>query len=458
MRYCAGVLRLGAYLRARSPRQILLAGWLGFMAYAFPGYMSFDSIVQLRESRRGYYIDGHPPAMAALWRIVELFVAGPIGMLVIQTTCFLVGGYLVFSRLMSARRAAVTASLLLWFPPIAAVMAVIWKDSQMAAFLVLGFGLIIQDRRRTRIWGLVALLAATLMRHNALVITGPLIVICFTWDPAHRFVKRHAIAIAAWVAVTFTAQVISGILTDEEQHIWHTSLALCDMTATLRYTTTPLSDAELAPTFTGVEVLQRDAHAFARDADLSHEYVNTLWKTTYKLFGLPHTKADRDAVTRAWKQLVFSHVDAYLAYRWEIFSRLLGVRDNDGGSPVYNWFSDVQDPFYSASRADHDAAPAHFQDVLRRGIHIVGTTPIFEVFVYVALCVLLIPFAFADRRVLALIASAITSEGVLFVLAPTSDWRYSFWLILAVTVSVVMLVAIRMQRRSAAVSEAGGRA
>src|ERR1700690_1948103 len=118
-------------LRALSPHQLLILGWSGFMAYAFPGYMSFDSVFQLRMSRSGWLIDGHPPFMAAMWRFVELFVAGPVGMLVIQTTAFLIGAYLVFRTLMSPKRAAIVASLVLWFPPIASVMAVIWKDSQM---------------------------------------------------------------------------------------------------------------------------------------------------------------------------------------------------------------------------------------------------------------------------------------------------------------------------------------
>ena len=59
---------LSARLQALTSRQILLVGGLGLLLYAFPGYMSFDSITQLREARSGYLIDGHPPAMAAMWR------------------------------------------------------------------------------------------------------------------------------------------------------------------------------------------------------------------------------------------------------------------------------------------------------------------------------------------------------------------------------------------------------
>jgi len=441
---------LGARLRALTSRQILLVGGLGFLAYAFPGFMSFDSITQLRESRSGYHIDGHPPAMAELWRFVELFVAGPVGMLLIQGACFLVGAYLVCTRYMSPRKAAVTATLLLWFPPIAAVMAVIWKDSQMTGFLVLGLGLVLQDSRRLRLLGLVAFVAATAMRHNALVMTGPLIFLCFVWDARHGLIKRHAISLAAFVAVTFSAQVITSALTDEEQHIWHTSLALCDMAMTLRNVPTPIPEAELRTMLDGVQVLQRDPQTFMRDGIQDADYINTLWKTTYKLFGLPRTQAERDAVTRAWKRVVFGHKDAYLAYRWDIYRRLLGLGDEPDASPVYNWFSDIQDPWYSASRADHDAAPAHLQDLLRRGIHVVGATPIFHVMLYVILSVVLLPFSLRDRRVFALLASGITSEAVLFVLAPTTDWRYSFWMIVVVAFAVVMLVAGRARHKAVA--------
>ena len=441
---------LGARLQALTPHRILLLGGLGFLAYAFPGFMSYDSITQLRESRSGYHIDGHPPAMAELWRFVELFVAGPVGMLLIQSACFLVGAYLVCTCYLTARKAAVTASLLLWFPPIAAVMAVIWKDAQMTGFLVLGLGLILQDSRRMRLLGLLAFVAATAMRHNALVMTGPLIFLCFVWDARAGRIKRYVISFVAFVVVTLSAQGITSALTDEQQHIWHTSLALCDMTATLHYTTT-IPEAELATMLDGVRVRQpRDLQAFIRDGIHDDDYINTLWKTTYSVFGLPRTQAEREAVTRAWKRVVFGHKDAYLAYRWEIYRRMLGLGDEPDASPVYNWFSDIQDPYYSASRADHDAYPAHFQDLLRRTIHVVGVTPMFHVILYAILTVVLLPFGLRDHRAFALLASGITSEGVLFILAPTTDWRYSFWMIVVVAFSLVMLVAGRAQRKAAA--------
>jgi hypothetical protein len=126
--------------------------------------------------------------------------------------------------------------------------------------------------------------------------------------------------------------------------------------------------------------------------------------------------------------------------------RLFGLGGEPMTSPIYNWFADIQDPFFSASVIDHDAYGSHVQNFLREEIHVVGVTPIFNVVVYLVLSVLLVPFAFIDRRIVAMLASGLTSEGVLLVIAPTTDWRYSFSLVVAVVFATVMLVARRMHR------------
>jgi len=56
-----------------------------------------------------------------------------------------------------------------------------------------------------------------------------------------------------------------------------------------------------------------------------------------------------------------------------------------------------------------------------------------------------LPFALRDRQVFGLLASAITGELALVVIAPTPDWRYSYWAIVAVVFSVILLVARRIR-------------
>jgi hypothetical protein len=429
----------------QSPRIVLGLGWLGFLVYAFPGYMSFDSIYQLNEARSGVLSDGHPPAMAELWRWVEYVIAGPLGMLVIQSVAFLVGVYLVLAPRMRPRTAAIVAVLVLWFPPIASLMAVIWKDAQMSGFLMLGTGLVISQSRRMRVAGLAAFLMATLMRHNALLMTGPLIFFCFVWSERHRWWQRYSLAVAAWLAVTLSAQVITGALTDKKTYIWTDSLALCDMAATLRYTPEPIPDAELHQIFDGIHVFpEHDLQEFSRAVVPGANYIENLWHTTYTMFAVPKTQAERNAVARAWRTIVFGHLGPYLRYREEVYTRVLQLRDFDAdASPIYNWFVDIQGPYYSSIRADHDAASSKLQDELRVDIHVVGRTPLFRIMFYVVLAVLLVPFAIRDREAIGLLASAFTNEAALFLLAPTTDWRYSFWLIVATVVALALIVARR---------------
>jgi len=433
---------------ALTPRQIVFAGGLAFLLYAFPGYMSYDSVYQLQEARWDIFSDGHPPAMAELWRIVDYFVAGPLVMLLIQTACFVTGAYLILRTRMRPRTAAIVAVLTLWFPPVAAFMAVIWKDSQMVAFIVLGTGLLLTSSRRLHIVGLVAIAAGTAMRHNALVMTLPLIGLLFEWRPDLRWWKRYAIALVAWVAVTLSARMVSGALTDNPRYLWTNSIAMCDIAATLRYTTPTIPDAELRQLLEGVRLWpDENLHEMMRAGDEEHgDYVTILWNTTYRIFAIPRNAAERDAVVRAWKRIVLTHPHEFLTYRWKLYSRMLGVVGDTGESPVYNWFTDIQDPYGSAARIDHDAAAAKIQNWLRGAMHWFGETPLFRIMVYVVLALVLLLFCRRDRLAFALLASGLMSEGILFLIAPTTDWRYSCWLIVCTTFAAIMIIARRAQR------------
>src|SRR5690606_28312075 len=104
--------------------------------YAYSGYLNFDSADQLLQARRGAYGDWHRPLMAAYWRKLELIARGPVAMLVLQVSLFLWGLYRVLRQRLSPRAAAGVAAGLMLFPPILTPMAPVWKDAQMAAFLL----------------------------------------------------------------------------------------------------------------------------------------------------------------------------------------------------------------------------------------------------------------------------------------------------------------------------------
>src|SRR3978361_1462553 len=155
----------GSIDRWLTDRVILALGWLWFLVYAYPGYMSYDSAWQFAQARGVEPInEWQPPVMAVLWRFLDDIIAGPFLMLVVQSVLFLGGSHVLLRRVVKPRTAAVIAVLLLVIPQNITVMAVIWKDSQMAGFLMAAIAALFSQRRAWRIFGYVCLFLATGVR------------------------------------------------------------------------------------------------------------------------------------------------------------------------------------------------------------------------------------------------------------------------------------------------------
>jgi hypothetical protein len=439
-----------------TPRRILVAGWALMLVYAYPGFMSYDSVLQLLQARDRVYVGGHPPMMGVLWGAVDALIPGPFGMLVIQVSCFLAGAYLLLARRMSERAAAITAVVVMLAPPVSAVLGVIWKDSQMLGFLTLGTALLLSSRRGVRVAGLGLVFAATAMRYNAPFVTLPLVVLLFEWRPRMRWYARYGIALAAWLGITLAANVANTRLADDHIDPWHDGIALFDITGTLRYAP-ELSDDELRQALEGTPLLVHDAiqataRGVQRPEDLdehtlltfgSGEYVPALWVTALHLFAPPQTDAQRAAIGRAWRTIVLGHLGAFATYRWHVTRERIHLGDRTTPSATYIWFTDVLDAESSARATEHNAVPSKLQAKLRTWMIAVGDSLLFRPWIYLAILVVMLAFAWRDRLTLALALSGLANEAALFLIAPTIDYRYSIWLVLSTLLVVAMLVASR---------------
>ena len=76
-----------------------------------------------------------------------------------------------------------------------------------------------------------------------------------------------------------------------------------------------------------------------------------------------------------------------------------------------------------------------------------GSTFLFRPYIYLLVTLLLLPLC-RDRLLLALAGSGIGCEAALFLVAPTVDYRYSFWLVVSTIVLVMLLIAQRAQTRA----------
>lgn len=421
-----------------SARAILVVGWVVFLVYAFPGYMSYDSVWQLVQARGMEPInDWHPPLMALVWRCTESFVAGPFPMLVIQSVAFLLGAYFVFKRFMRPRVAAVVAGAALVMPQNLIVMAVIWKDAQMAGLLVGSVAALLAGTRRMRIVAVLFLFVATAYRYNAAAATLPIIFLLWDQRDDIGWLPRGVVATGIWLAVTFAAFFVSGQLAETKAHVWSTAAAPVDIVGTIHFANR-LDEEQLLRDTDGVpwvftDKIQIHAHTTYRP---ENSFLDVT-QSPKALMRYISTDEERAAVARAWKNVVFAHPYAFLRHRFAVFKAQLAVEPK-----VWAGFVDgawAEDALYY--RFNH----ASVQLKLVRAMEWAVTTILFHVRIYFWLAIALIPLARRNRAALTLFASGVFYQLGLFVVAPAIDYRYSHWLVVSTILGVIVLVVSRIR-------------
>ncbi len=446
--------RVWTWLTSRSPRAYLLAGWLIFVAYAYPGLTTKDTFDQLAQARAGRFADDHPPLMAALWSVVDPLVAGTFGMLVLQSTTLLGGLYLLLRRATNARCAAVTASAILLFPPVLAPMAVVWKDCLMAGTLALGAALLLSDRRRTKAGGVVLLVVATALRYNAFAATLPLLALLGWSAPAvtwRRRVQRAGLALVLWIGVTVAALGVNRVLADRQMHFWHSSLAIMDIVGTLEFSATPVTDSSLRRTLDGTGLrIQDNIHATIHTRYRAGDFLHLVHGAD-PLFDLPlvdatapASPATRAAIERAWRTIVFGRPLAYLQYRLDTFRVVLGFDD-----VAWSRVLVVTHPYQDRAVLERMGIPtgtSTLQARTGRALDTLSHTLLFRPWAYLLVALALLGLARRDRIAVAVLLSGLGLEASLLPLAGSPDFRYSHWMILCTVVGGAMTFAQRWRR------------
>jgi hypothetical protein len=436
-------MRARGAVRALQPPAILAVGWALGLLYAWPGLMTFDSIVLLHQARDHVYTDGHPPVVAALWGLVDHVVPGSAGMLVLQTAGFVAGMYLVLRRVLSPRRAALAAVAIFLFPPVLCPLSVIWKDCIMAGALVLAIALLIAERRVWRFVGLGLLLLASAVRYNAPAATFAPVVLLFVWPGVSRAVARYAIAAGIWVGLTVGAIAINAALTDIHMHFWQSSLAAFDIAGTLAHVDGSLADHELRETLAGTPLeIDHDLHAAIRTRYAPDDFERLIagdgrvWNLTI-IGQTPAPAPQVEAMTRAFWAVVTEHPGAYLRHRVAVLLATLEITTSPGVGVITrrgqnrDYLHDLGlDPDGTSLQL---ALEHRFKQLAQR-------TPLFQPWIYVLLALALLAFA-GTRLEVAVLLSGLGLESSLLLLAPTTDYRYSHWLVVCTLIAGVMVVA-----------------
>jgi hypothetical protein len=431
------------------PRVVLAIAWLALFLYGFPGQMVPDTFEHLIEARAGYYTDASPPVFNLLFAISDWSFGGQVLVFFLQITAFVAGGYLVLRRLVPSRAHWLTLALVL-FPPAITPLAAVWKDALLPGLLMLGFAAMFEERRWVRLLGLLALFGAISIRYNAFAAAFPIVILLFEWKPGLARVKRYAIALVAWVAISFAAFQSNAMLTDQPMHLWYSSLALFDIAGTVKNTSPRISDEKLGKLLEGTgfnnpgggSVYDRVVKMYrARNFFYLVEAKDPIWNVPF-MGTTPAPLAQREAIGRAWKTIVSENKGAYLKHRWNVFRECLAWATKLRAYwPVPKRHYEYPATAQEVGVAVHATPLQHGASAAFRWIW--QHTPLFEPFVYFIVSLLLLIFAHKHRDVLALLLSGIAIELTLFFLASSPDYRYSHWMVLCTMFATITLVARR---------------
>lgn len=417
-------------------RAILAIGWLLFLVYSFPGYMSYDSVWQLIQARGLESInDWHPPLMAFVWRYLDHLIAGPFLMLAIQSLAFLIGLYFLLKQVMPSRTAAIVASVMLVLPQNLIVMAVIWKDSQMAGFLIASIAALLIGSRPLRVTAVVLLFFATAYRYNAAAATLPIIVLLWDRRDSVSWVRRWLIAGGVWFAITLAALVVNGALTQKKAHPWPTASAPVDLVGTIHYSRRLDNDELLRDT---QEVPWISTTNIQTQAHTTYKPQNSFLDVTQgsrALMQYISTDEQRAAITRAWKTVVFKHPYAFLRHRLHQF----GAQLNPQAAVWYGFVNEAWAEDVLHYRRQHSRVQLWWVKQMVK----LSATDLFLVRIYFWVAIILIPLARRNRTALTLFVSGVLYELGLLLVAPAIDYRYSHWLVVTTIIGIIVLVVSR---------------
>jgi hypothetical protein len=417
-----------------TPRRILLAGWVVFLLYAYPGYMQLDGADMLFDSRSGAFTDWNSPVMTQLWRIVGLVIDGPAGMLFVQSVLLLVGCYQLARRVVSERAAAIVAIVVLLAPPAIATTALVSAEGQLAAFLVAGLAALGSERRRIRLGGLASIAIACGMRHGAALAALPIVVGYFHWGAETRW-RPRGLAIGAWLACVLAMLGLEHLLIDVRTQRNETALAMSDIVGTVcraRLSDTELrevmSDAPLART-PGLQPRACAIEGETRRYDHGEQ----------RIFESIETADHRAGVIAARNALAYAAPGAYLAYRGKRFLHTLGVLSRPGFHAAF-----LQSPA-TGETLGFEASHSTLQRGLVAPVRWLNATPLMRPYLYAALALVLLVIAVRrrDRLVATLCSSAVIYELSLFFVAERPNLRDSHWLIAATVLALAIVVAGR---------------
>jgi hypothetical protein len=434
---------------------VCAAGFLLCVVAFYPGYMSPDSTGQLAQARAWDFTDWHPPLMAAVWSVVDRVAAGPAGMLLLHNAAYWGAGAL-FWRATYRRSVWLGLGLVAFgfMPQVLSHLSAVWKDTGLGVSLLLATALLYRARQVNSRAALVAALPLLFygcgVRLNAAPAVLPLalwagIIACRVFPVLRSRAERlprllpAAIGVACFFLLAGAVTITTEALIKGKHSYTGQTVLLHDLAAI------SLGRGEaLFPDY-----IVRDEH-FSLEK-VAQQYVPSVATPVVGIetsgLKISGDARDMDALRAKWLEVVPRNAGAYLRHRWAAFEWVTGLGQPDVCLPYL--IASTNPPGYKTNDlAVHRMLRAYFWAT--------RNTVFFRGFFWLLVCAALCYFSLRGRLtgdlelVFVLATSGLLYGAAYFFIAPSCDFRFFWWTMLAASVALLFLVAHVVSHRRAA--------
>lgn len=433
-----------AAVKAWRPRLVCaLCAALGLVlsvAAFYPGVFTPDSLEQFAQARSGDFSDWHPPAMAALWSVLNRVHEGPVLLFLLHLALLWGGLWLIGGALARVGwRWGVLFPLIGLAPFVFNYTGLLWKDVALASAWIFAAGLVFRRAacgeklrviEHVLIWTVV--LYGALVRANSIFAAAPLALYVLQGDVFSRrlWPQAAALILTPLLLLAGAGAFNGGVLHAEKQHP-EDSLFLFDLVGISHQTRSNLVPGPWT-------VAQARAIPDCYGADKwDHVGMGSCQFLTQtlddrELWGGPQ-------ISHAWLAEMAAHPVEYLVHRLTFanqFFRWLGP------IPVRDAFmtSEMTEPRF----AHH---PGAVFKAYKWASNALANTPLFRPYFWLILCAAALTLsAFATDSPQRRFASATAASAFIYLItyAPfgvASDFRYAYWSIIATLAACAALAA-----------------
>ncbi len=422
----------------------------------YPGFMSFDSVLELHEARTAVTGGDYPPFVSYVWRVFDAVWPGPSLMLFVQNF-LLIASYATIGRLLGFRSALILVGVVIFClaPPILGPMLVVWKDVAVSACLCAATACILAARRAsnprlTIAAGIMLIFFGAALRMNAITAVLPLVIWLWREGSISKRGRVNALAASAatFVGIALVVSAVNGYrfpsLTRFPPPLGLKRVMVHDMAAM-----TALAGKNVMPA-AGQEPTRADAvEYFKRIYDPRHTNIVTANDREGRLWAVLDLP---DAVVySAFLSAVRSAPGAYIAHRIAVFRELVGL---------------TRGPTFMATHAGVDANnegvsyhPTGVSEAVLDYIEMTRWAFFGKPWFYYLLGTMALAIAIVRRGKISVAAAAsVYTSGVLYLLpfffiTPAADVRYNHWPIVCMFVVVAAACRPAVRRTTTARAE-----